>query len=122
MKEAALAATALLLADPALASSVPLYAPAIREVLAMSADSYYRWIARERLAAWGEDVTGLVTAEEQRRAALDRAGELAEDPFSQDQEQAIRWLEEQPVDTAAPERLGHRPEDRTAPIPAAPHE
>ncbi|MFB6906942.1 hypothetical protein ACFCWB_22005 [Streptomyces bacillaris] len=122
VKEAALAATALLLADPALASSVPLYAPAVREVLAMSADSYYRWIARERLAAWGEDVTGLVTAEEQRRAALDRAGELAEDPFGQDQEQAIRWLEEQPVDTAAPERLGHRPEDRTAPIPAALHE
>ncbi|MCM2411795.1 hypothetical protein [Streptomyces sp. RKAG290] len=122
VKEAALAATALLLADPALASSVPLYAPAVREGLAVSADSYYRWIARERLAAWGEDVTGLVTAEEERRAALDRAGELAEDPFGQDQEQAIRWLEEQPEDTAAPERLGHRREDRTAPIPAAPHE
>ncbi len=53
VKEAALAATALLLADPALASSVPRYAPAVREVLAVSADSYYRWIARERLAAWG---------------------------------------------------------------------
>ncbi|MGW0979573.1 hypothetical protein ACWD33_01855 [Streptomyces xiamenensis] len=122
VKEAALAATALLLADPALASSVPRYAPAVREVLAVSADSYYRWIARERLAAWGEDVTGLITAEEERRAALDRAGALAEDPFGgQEQEQAIRWLEEQPEDTAAPERLGRRREDRTAPIPAVPH-
>ncbi|MGW3163460.1 hypothetical protein ACWC9Q_11330 [Streptomyces sp. NPDC001142] len=120
VRDAALAATALLLADPALASSVPRYAPAVREVLAVSADSHYRWIARERLAAW-EDVTGLVTAEKERRAALDRAGELAEDPFGgQDQEQAIRWLEEQPEDTAAPERLGRRREDRTAPIPAAP--
>lgn len=53
VREAALAATALLQADPALASSVPRYAPAVREVLAVSADSYYRWIARERLAAWG---------------------------------------------------------------------
>ncbi|MEL5954782.1 hypothetical protein AADR41_08380 [Streptomyces sp. CLV115] len=122
VREAALAATALLLADPALASSVPRYAPAVREVLAVSADSCYRWIARERLAAWGEDVTGLVTAEEERRAALDRAHALADDPFGQDQERAIRWLEEQPEDTAAPERLGHRREVRTAPIPAAPHE
>ncbi|MEU0449005.1 hypothetical protein [Streptomyces tendae] len=123
VREAALAATALLLADPALASSVPRYAPAVREVLAVSADSYYRWIARERLAAWGEDVTGLVTAEKERRAVLDRAGELAEDPFGgREQEQAIRWLEEQPEDTAAPERLGRRREDRTAPIPATLHE
>ncbi|MFE5911907.1 hypothetical protein ACFQ6B_22890 [Streptomyces wedmorensis] len=122
VREAALAATSLLLADPALASSVSRYAPAVREVLAVSADSYYRWIARERLAAWGEDATGLVTAEEERRAALDRAGELAEDPFGgQAQEQAIRWLEEQPEDTAAPERLGRQHEDRTVPIPAAPH-
>ncbi|MFF5401749.1 hypothetical protein ACFY8K_07590 [Streptomyces misionensis] len=122
VREAALAATALLLADPALASSVPRYAPAVREVLAVSADSYYRWIARERLAAWGQDVTGLVTAENERRAALDRAGELAEDPFGQDQEQAIRWLEEQPEDTAAPERLGRRREDRTAPRSASSQE
>ncbi|WP_030580744.1 hypothetical protein [Streptomyces anulatus] len=121
VREAALAATALLLADPALTSSVPRYAPAIREVLAVSADSYYRWIARERLAAWGEDVTDLVTAEEERRAALDRAGELADDPFGRDQEQAIRWLEEQPGDTAAPGRLGRQREDRTAPT-QAPHE
>ncbi|WP_406838725.1 hypothetical protein ACICHK_25645 [Streptomyces sp. AHU1] len=120
VREAALAATALLLADPALAPSVPQYAPAVREVLAVSADSYYRWIARERLAAWGEDVTGFVTAEKERRAALDRAGELAEDPFG-DQEQAIRWLEEQPEDTAAPERPGRRCEDRTTPLPATPH-
>ncbi|MGW3581221.1 hypothetical protein ACWDM8_07830 [Streptomyces rubiginosohelvolus] len=122
VREAALAATALLLADPALASSAPRYAPAVREALAVSADSYHRWIARERLAAWGEDVTDLVTAEEEHRAALDRAGELAEDPFGdQEQEQAIRWLEEQPEDTAAPERLGRGREDRTAPIPAALH-
>ncbi|MFG3424876.1 hypothetical protein [Streptomyces californicus] len=122
VKEAALAATALFLDDPALASSVPRYAPAVREVLAVSADSYYRWIARERLAAWGEDVTGLVTAEGERRAALHRAGKLAEDPFGEGQEQAIRWLEEQPEDTAAPERLGRQREDRTAPMPAALHE
>ncbi|MFE7381414.1 hypothetical protein ACFU9F_13710 [Streptomyces zhihengii] len=123
VREAALAASALLSAAPSLASSVPRYAPAVREVLAESADSYYRWIARERLAAWGEDVTGLVTAEEERRAALDRAGSLAEDPFGgQEQEQAIRWLEEQPEDTAAPERLGRRREDRTLPMPVAPRE
>ncbi|PZT76437.1 MULTISPECIES: hypothetical protein [unclassified Streptomyces] len=119
VREAALAATALLLADPALASHVPRYAPAVREVLAVSADSYYRCIARERLTAWGEDVTGLITAEEERRVALDRAHELAEDPFGGEaQEQAIRWLEEQPEDTAAPQRLGRRREDRTAPEPA----
>ncbi|MFF8607266.1 hypothetical protein ACF06X_15145 [Streptomyces sp. NPDC015346] len=125
VREAALAATALLLADPALASSVPRYAPAVREVLAVSADSYYRWIARERLAAWGKDVIGLVTAEDERRAALGRAGELAEDPFGgqeQEQEQAIRWLEEQPEDTAAPERLGRRREDRTTPRSASSQE
>ncbi|MDX3570227.1 hypothetical protein [Streptomyces sp. ID05-47C] len=121
VREAALAATTLLLADPVLASSVPRYAPAVREVLAVSADSYYRWIARERLAAWGEDVTSLVTEEEERCAALDRAGELAEDPFGEEQEQAIRWLEEQPEDTAVPERLGRRREDRTGPRSAAPH-
>ncbi|MFJ4342150.1 hypothetical protein [Streptomyces sp. NPDC088915] len=122
VREAALAATALLLADPALASSAPRYAPAVRQVLAVSADSSYRWIARERLAAWGEDVTGLVTAEEERRAALDQARELADDPFAEGQGQAIRWLEEQPEDTAAPERLGRRRKDLTAPSPAAPHE
>ncbi|WP_037627798.1 hypothetical protein [Streptomyces aureus] len=122
VREAALAATALLMADPALASSVPRYAPAVREVLAVSADSYYRWIARERLTAWGEDVTGLVTAEEERRAALNRAGMLAEDPFDEGQKQAIRWLEEQPEDTAAPEQIGGRRQDRTASGPSAPQE
>ncbi|MBD0706865.1 hypothetical protein BU197_00050 [Streptomyces sp. CBMA291] len=55
VREAALATVALLLADPALASYAPRYAPAVRTVLAVSADSYYRWIARERLTAWGED-------------------------------------------------------------------
>ncbi|MFE2163679.1 hypothetical protein ACFXB3_01130 [Streptomyces sp. NPDC059447] len=40
VREAALATTALLLADPALASSVPGYAPAVRKVLAVSVDSY----------------------------------------------------------------------------------
>ncbi|MFC5957055.1 hypothetical protein ACFP51_22030 [Streptomyces pratens] len=121
MREAALAATALLLADPALASSVPRYAPTARAVLAMSTDSYYRWIARERLAAWGENITDLVAAEEEHRAALDRAHALADDPFGEGQEQAIRWLEEQPEDTAAPEQLGRRREDRTAPTQVAPH-
>ncbi|MFF6871360.1 hypothetical protein [Streptomyces sp. NPDC012450] len=121
VREAALAATALLLADPALAPSVPWYAPAVREVLAVSADSSYRWIARERLAAWGEDVTGLVAAEEERRAALDRARELADDPFAEGQRQAIRLLEEQPEDTAAPERFGRRGGGRGAPtVPYGP--
>ncbi|MGW4054610.1 hypothetical protein ACWENA_27670 [Streptomyces sp. NPDC004779] len=53
VREAALAATALLLDDPALASFVPRCADAVREVLAASGDSSYRWIARERLVAWG---------------------------------------------------------------------
>ncbi|MGW1224777.1 hypothetical protein [Streptomyces sp. NPDC002530] len=122
VREAALAATALLLADPALAPTVPQYAPAVRTVLAVSADSHYRWIARERLAAWGEDVTDLVDAETDHRAALNRAHALADDPFGEGQEQAIRWLEEQPEDTAAPEQLSRRSEDRTAPPQAAPHE
>ncbi|AKL64268.1 hypothetical protein [Streptomyces sp. Mg1] len=122
VREAALASTALLLADPALASSVPRYAPAVREVLAVSVDSYHRWIARERLAAWGEDVAGLVAAENERRAALDRAWALAEDPFGEGQEQAIRWLEEQPEDTAAAEQMGRRSENWTGPTPAAPDE
>ncbi|MEV7679573.1 hypothetical protein AB0O64_13580 [Streptomyces sp. NPDC088341] len=121
VREAALAATGLLLADSSLASSVPRYAPAVRAVLAVSVDSYYRWIARERLAAWGEDITDLVAAEKEHRAALDRAHALADDPFGEGQEQAIRWLEEQPEDTAAPEQLGRRRADRTAPAPAAPH-
>ncbi|MFG2592038.1 hypothetical protein [Streptomyces sp. NPDC048438] len=122
VREAALAATALLLADPALTSSVPRYAPAVRTILAVSADSYYRWIARERLVAWREDVTGLLAAEREHRAALDRAHALADDPFGEGQEQAIRWLEEQPEDTAAQERLGRWHGDRTAPIQAAPYE
>lgn len=122
VREAALAATALLLADPCLVSSVPRYAPAVRAVLAVSADSYYRWIARERLAAWGESVTGLVAAEEEHRAALDRAHALADDPFGEGQEQAIRWLEAQPEDTAAPEQRGRRREDPPAPTHAAPPE
>ncbi|MFF8599947.1 hypothetical protein ACF065_25705 [Streptomyces sp. NPDC015232] len=66
VREAALAAVALPLADPVLASAVPRYGRAIREVLAESADSSYRWIARERLTAWGEDVAGLVAAEDGR--------------------------------------------------------
>lgn len=119
VREAALAATALLLADPALASSVPRYAPAVRAVLAVSVDSYYRWIARERLAVWGEDITGLVAAEEDHRAALDRAHALADDLFEEGQEQAIHWLEAQPEDTAAPEQPGRWREGRTAPAQAA---
>ncbi|MFD9574149.1 hypothetical protein ACFWBI_30505 [Streptomyces sp. NPDC059982] len=121
VREAALATTALLLADPALAPSIPRYAPAVRKILAVSVDSYYRWIARERLAAWGEDVTGLVAAEKDRREALDRAWALAEDPWGEGQEQVIRWLEEQPEDTAAEERMGRQREKWTGPIPAAPY-
>ncbi|MFC7967256.1 serine/threonine-protein kinase [Streptomyces cinereoruber] len=116
VREAALAATALLLDDPALAPSVPRYAPAVRTVLAASADSSYRRIARERLAAWGEDVTGLVAAEEERRATLERIRALADDPFAEGQEEAIRRLAEQPEDTAAPGWFDRRREARTAPV------
>ncbi|MFJ4314313.1 hypothetical protein ACIP46_03340 [Streptomyces lavendulae] len=120
VREAALAATALLLADPALAPFAPRYAPAVRALLATSPDSYHRWIARDRLAAWGEDVADLVAAEEGRRAALARAQALAEDPFGEDQERAVRWLAEQREDTAAlePAGLGHG--DRTVPAPQDP--
>ncbi|MEU9039474.1 hypothetical protein AB0D45_31845 [Streptomyces sp. NPDC048352] len=121
VREAALAATALLLADPALAPSVPRYAPAVRAVLGVSADSYYRWIARERLAAWGEDTGGLVAAENERRADLDRAHALADDPFGPGREQAVRRLAEQPEDTAASEPPVRRPEARAATAPAASH-
>ncbi|MFE6459832.1 hypothetical protein ACFVP0_20555 [Streptomyces cinereoruber] len=121
VREAALAATALLLDDPALSLYVPRYAPAVRTVLAASADSSYRWIARERLAAWGEDVTGLVVAEEERRAALERIRALADDPFAEGQEEAIRRLAEQPEDTAAPGWLDRRREARTAPVRPTPH-
>ncbi|MEU3406553.1 hypothetical protein ABZ766_21795 [Streptomyces sp. NPDC006670] len=119
VSEAALAATALLLADPALASSVPAYAPAVRKVLAVSVDSYYRWIARERLAAWGEDVAGLIAAEKEHRAALSRAQEVAENPFGEGQKQAIHWLEEQPEDTAAAEWMARRSEEWYGYAPAA---
>ncbi|GHF77124.1 hypothetical protein GCM10018790_64040 [Kitasatospora xanthocidica] len=124
VREAAIAATALLLADPALAASVPRYAPVVRDVLARSADSYYRWIARERLEAWGEDTTALTATEEDHRAAAGRAYALAENPFGDGQEQATRWLAEQPEDTAALEPPGRWHPDWTAPAPepAAPHE
>ncbi|MGO4456626.1 hypothetical protein AB4039_04755 [Streptomyces sp. M-16] len=122
VREAALAATALLLADPALASSVPRYAPAVRAVLAVSVDSYHRRIARERLAAWNEDTTGLVAAEEEHSAALDRARALADNPFEEGQERAIRWLARQPEDTAALEPPGRRPEGCTAPAQPSPQE
>ncbi|MET9403556.1 hypothetical protein [Kitasatospora sp. NPDC002965] len=122
VREAAVAATALLLADPALAALTPRYAPVVRDVLAQSADSYYRWIARERLESWGEDTAVLVTAEEEHRAAADRAHALADDPFDEGQGQAIRWLAEQPEDTAALEPPGRWHLDCTAPERAAPHE
>lgn len=98
VREAAIAATALLLADPALAVSVPQHVPAVRDVLGRSADSYYRWIARERLESWGEDITALIAAAEERRAALAWARTPPEDPFDESRE---RWLAEQPQDTAA---------------------
>jgi hypothetical protein len=122
VREAAVAATALLLADPLLASSIPRHAPFVRNVLATSADSYYRWIARERLAAWGEDVEGLIVAEDERRATLAKAGGVAEDPWDEGQEAAISWLAEQPLDTAAQELPGRWHPDWTAIEPAAPPE
>ncbi|MFE2603617.1 hypothetical protein ACFXDI_09745 [Streptomyces mirabilis] len=122
VREAAIAATALLLADPALASFTPLHAPAVRSVLTTSADSYYRWIARVQLEAWGEDITSLVIAEEEHRASLEQAHALADDPFEEGQEQAVRWLAEQPEDTAALEPPGRWHPGWTAPEPAAPHE
>lgn len=120
VREAAVAATALLLADPLLASSIPRHTPLVRDVLATSADSYYRWIARERLAAWGEDVEGLIAAEDERRAALAKAGRVAEDPWDEGNEAAFRWLAEQPVDTAAQELPGRWHPDWTATEHAAP--
>ncbi|MFG2296319.1 hypothetical protein [Streptomyces sp. NPDC048603] len=120
VREAAVAATALLLADPLLDSSIPCHAPLVRGVLATSADSYYRWIARERLAAWGEDVEGLIAAEDDRRATLARAREVAGDPWDDGQEAAIRWLAEQPVDTAAQELPGRWHPDWIALEPAVP--
>ncbi|MFF0390006.1 hypothetical protein ACFYS8_15155 [Kitasatospora sp. NPDC004615] len=122
VREAAVAATALLLADPALAASILRYAPVVRDVLARSADSYYRWIARERLETWGEDIADLTTAEEEHRAAVDRAHKLANNPFDEGQGQAIRWLAEQPEDTAALEPPGRWHPDRAAPERTAPHE
>ncbi|OIJ68146.1 hypothetical protein WN71_009610 [Streptomyces mangrovisoli] len=119
VREAALAATALLTEDPTLVSCARRHAPAVRDVLATSADSYHRWIARSRLAAWGEDITGLVTAEEERRAALDRAHASADDPWAEDSEQAARFLAEQPEDTAALEPPGRRLSRRTTPAPTA---
>ncbi|MFE2296582.1 hypothetical protein ACFXAW_00115 [Streptomyces sp. NPDC059445] len=118
VREAAVAATALLLADPLLASSIPPHAPLVRNVLAASADSSYRWIARERLAAWGEDIEGLIAAEDERRATLAKTGSVADDPWDEGQGAAIRWLAEQPVDTAAQELPGRRHPDWTATEPA----
>ncbi|MFE9881137.1 hypothetical protein [Streptomyces sp. NPDC005784] len=122
VREAAVAATALLLADPLLASSIPRHAPLVRYVLATSADSYYRWIARERLAAWGEDVEGLIAAEDERRVTLTKARRVAEDPWDEGNEAAFRWLAEQPVDTAAQELPGRWHPDWTVIEPAAPSE
>lgn len=122
MREAALAATALLLADPALAPAVPRYAPAVRAVLAVSVDSYYRWIARERLAAWGEDIAGLLAAEAEHDAALARARVLADDPWGEGQEEVSRWLAEQPEETAALNPPCRWHEGWTAPAQAGPYE
>ncbi|MEK2493612.1 hypothetical protein WN990_29075 [Kitasatospora purpeofusca] len=122
VREAAVAATALLLADPALAASIPRYVPVVRDVLARSADSYYRWIARERLEAWGEDTSGLITAEAEHRAAADRARAVADDPFDEGQGQAIRWLAEQPEDTAALEPPGRWHPEWAAPERATSYE
>ncbi|MGW2874324.1 hypothetical protein [Kitasatospora sp. NPDC001225] len=121
VREAAVAATAVLLADPALAAAIPQHAPAVRDVLTSSADSYYRWIARDRLKAWGNDTAGLSAREEEHHAAVSQASALAEGPFEEGQGQAIRWLAEQPEDTTAlePPRRWHP--DWTRPEQATPH-
>lgn len=122
VREAAVAATALLLAEPALASSAPQFAPTVRKVLATSADSYYRWIARERLETWGEDTAALVDAEDKHRASLAQARALADNPFDEGQAQAIRWLAEQSEDTAAMAPLNHWQPNWRAPEQADPRE
>ncbi|MET7830578.1 hypothetical protein ABZT23_38690 [Streptomyces sp. NPDC005386] len=122
VRDAAIAASALLLDDPQLASLIPRYAPLVRNVLATSSDSYYRWIARERLAAWGEDVEGLLAAEDERCATLATVGGVAEDPWDEGQGAAISWLAEQPLDTAAQELPGRWHPDWSATEPAAPAE
>ncbi|MFD5104104.1 serine/threonine-protein kinase [Streptomyces cinereoruber] len=66
------------------------------------------------------DVTGLVVAEEERRAILERIRALADDPFAEGQEEAIRRLAEQPEDTAAPGWFDRRREARTAPVRPTP--
>ncbi|MFD0412123.1 hypothetical protein [Kitasatospora sp. NPDC127116] len=120
VREAAVAATALLLADLVLAASVPRHAPAVRDVLAPSADSYYRWIARERLEAWGEGISDLLAVEQERRAAAGRAHALARDPFDEGGERAARWPAGQPEDTAALEPPGRWHPARAAVERAAP--
>ncbi|GAA3041622.1 hypothetical protein GCM10010519_76250 [Streptomyces lactacystinicus] len=120
VREAAVAATALLLADLVLAASVPRHAPAVRDVLAPSADSYYRWIARERLEAWGEGSSDLLAVEQERRAAAGRAHALARDPFDEGGERAARWPAGQPEDTAALEPPGRWHPARAAVERAAP--
>ncbi|MFF4384436.1 hypothetical protein [Kitasatospora sp. NPDC001547] len=122
VKEAAVAAVALLLADPALAPSVAHHVPAVRSVLAESANSYYRWIARDRLRAWGQDVAVLLTAEEDGRVARSEASALAANPFDEGRIEAIQWLAAQAEDTAAAEPLSRWHQDWTAPVTASPDE
>ncbi|MFD4659665.1 hypothetical protein ACFWP2_29020 [Kitasatospora sp. NPDC058444] len=122
VKEAAVAAVALLLADPVLAPSVPHHAPAVWSVLAESANSYYRWIARDRLTAWGEDVAVPLTTEEDDRNARSEASAVAENPFDEGQIQAIHWLAAQSKDTAAAEPPSRWHPDWAAPVTTTPDE
>ncbi|MFD5922695.1 hypothetical protein ACFVYP_39220 [Kitasatospora sp. NPDC058201] len=102
VREAALAAAGLLLAAPSLAHRIPQIAPAVRRVLAASADSRHRWIARHCLQAWGEDIGELLAEEEERRRAEREAAAVLEDPWADPQASADarRWLAERPEDTA----------------------
>ncbi|GAA2752982.1 hypothetical protein GCM10010440_71130 [Kitasatospora cinereorecta] len=102
VREAALAAAGLLLAAPELAHRIPQIAPAVYQVLAASADSRHRSIARHCLQAWGEDISELLAEEEERRRAEREAVSVLEDPWADPQvlEDARRWLAEHPEDTA----------------------
>ncbi|MFD8483631.1 hypothetical protein [Kitasatospora sp. NPDC059673] len=102
VREAAFAAAGLLLAAPELAHHIPQVAPAVRRVLAASADSRHRWIARHCLQTWGEDVGELLAEEEAHRRAEREAAAVLEDPWADPQASADvhRWLAERPEDTA----------------------
>ncbi|MFD8757317.1 hypothetical protein ACFV0O_41055 [Kitasatospora sp. NPDC059577] len=125
VREAALAAAALLLAAPELVHHIPATAPAVRRILAVSANSRYRWIARRCLQAWGQDIDDLTAKEEVLCRAEREAATVAEDPWADPQASADAhlWLAERPEDTAEPTWLARRrtgelqPVQRPEPVP-----